>query len=63
MTNTKGRSIIIFMKLRNKLNKFKLKHNLYCLGDLWEKYDIVISMLAFWTIVLTLIGMEANGLI
>ena len=51
------------MKLRNKLNKFKLKHNLYCLGDLWEKYDIVISMLAFWTIVLTLIGMEANGLI
>ena len=51
------------MKLRNKLIKFKHKHRIYSWWDLWKKYDILISMIAFWVLVLTLLALEEKGLI
>jgi len=51
------------MKLRNRLNKWKLQHNLYCVRDIWERYEIVITMVGFWVLVLTLLALEENGII
>ena len=53
----------IVMKLRNRLNKWKLQHNLYCVRDIWERYEIVITMVGFWVLVLTLLALEENGII
>ena len=53
----------IVMKLRNRLHKFKVKHSLYCVSDVWERYDILITMVGFWAIVLTLLALEAKGII
>ena len=53
----------IVMKLRNRLNKWKLKHGLYCLSDVWKRYDILITMVGFWVIVLTLLALEQRGII
>ena len=53
----------IVMKLRNRLQKFKVKHRIYCAKDIWERYDILITMLGFWVVVLTLLALEANGII
>ena len=53
----------IVMKLRNKLNKWKVKHGLYCAKDVLKRYDILITMLSFWVIVLTLLALEARGII
>ena len=53
----------IVMKLRNRLNKWKLQHNLYCVRDIWKRYEIVITMVGFWVVVLTLLALEENGII
>ena len=53
----------IVMKLRNRLQKFKVKHRIYCAKDIWKRYDMLITMLGFWTVVLTLLALEANGII
>ena len=53
----------IVMKLRNRLHKFKVKHRLYCAKDIWKRYDIIITMFSFWALVLTLLALEANGVI
>jgi hypothetical protein len=53
----------IVMKLRNRLHKFKVKHRLYCASDVWERYDILITMVGFWALVLTLLALEAKGII
>jgi len=49
--------------LRNRLQKFKVKHRIYCAKDIWKRYDMLITMLGFWTVVLTLLALEANGII
>ena len=51
------------MKLRNRIQRFKAKHSLYCAKDIWERYDILITMFSFWALVLTLLALEANGVI
>ena len=53
----------IVMKLRNRITKWKVKHNLYCARDIWERYEIVITMVGFWVLVLTLLALEENGII
>ena len=53
----------IVMKLRNRIQRFKVKHSLYCVSDVWERYDILITMVGFWAIVLTLLALEAKGII
>ena len=53
----------IVMKLRNRIQRFKAKHRLYCAKDIWERYDILITMFSFWALVLTLLALEANGVI
>ena len=53
----------IVMKLRNRLHKFKVKHSLYCASDVWKRYDILITMVGFWALVLTLLALEAKGII
>ena len=53
----------IVMKLRNRIQRFKAKHSLYCAKDIWERYDILITMFSFWALVLTLLALEANGVI
>ena len=53
----------IVMKLRNRLNKWKLKHGLYCLSDVWKRYDILITMVGFWVIVLAVLALEEKGII
>ena len=53
----------IVMKLRNRIQKFKVKHRLYCAKDIWKRYDILITMLGFWVVVMTLLSLEANGII
>jgi len=53
----------IVMKLRNRLHKFKVKHRLYCASDVWRRYDILITMVGFWALVLTLLALEAKGII
>ena len=53
----------IDMKLRNRLQKFKVKHRIYCAKDIWKRYDILITMLSFWVVVITLLALEENGII
>jgi len=53
----------IVMKLRNRIQRFKAKHRLYCANDIWKRYEIVITMVGFWTVVLTLLALEARGII
>jgi hypothetical protein len=53
----------IDMKLRNRLSKFKVKHRLYCASDVWKRYDMLITMIGFWAVVLTLLALEARGII
>ena len=53
----------IVMKLRNRIQRFKAKHRLYCANDIWKRYDILITMLGFWVVVMTLLALEANGII
>ena len=53
----------IVMKLRNRIQKFKVKHRLYCAKDIWKRYDILITMLSFWVVVITLLALEENGII
>ena len=53
----------IVMKLRNRIQRFKARHRLYCANDIWKRYEIVITMVGFWTVVLTLLALEAKGII
>ena len=53
----------IVMKLRNRIQRFKVKHRIYCAKDIWKRYDILITMLSFWVVVITLLALEENGII
>ena len=44
------------MKLRNKLKLYKLKEN-------WRKYDFILAFIGVWILFLTLIALEAKGVI
>ena len=53
----------IVMKLRNRIQRFKVRHKLYSANDIWQRYNIIITMVVFWVVVLTLIALEENGVI
>ena len=53
----------IVMKLRNRIQRFKARHRLYCARDIWKRYDILITMMSFWVVVITLLALEENGII
>ena len=44
------------MNYKNKLKLYKLKEN-------WRKYDFIVAFIGVWVLFLTLIALEARGVI